>query len=131
MGKSLILLLILQINLAIGATPVYPFDTPQQEIRFQHLTEELRCLVCQNQNLADSNAPLAADLRQQIYQKIIAGQSDKTIKAYLTKRYGEFILYRPPMAGPSIILWIAPGFMLLLGAIILLMVIRRRAEVTP
>ncbi len=86
----------------------YSFPTEQQTVRFQTLTTELRCLVCQNQTLAESGAPLANDLRRQIYKKILNGESNQKIIHYLTDRYGDFILYRPPFTFKTAALWLTP-----------------------
>jgi cytochrome c-type biogenesis protein CcmH len=98
-----------------AANDVYQFNSAQQKERFQLLTTQLRCLVCQNQNLAESNAGLATDLRNQVYQKIQAGQSDSDIIQYLVERYGNFILYKPPINVYTIALWFSPFLLLLAG----------------
>jgi cytochrome c-type biogenesis protein CcmH len=91
------------------------FSTAEQEQRFQELTEELRCLVCQNQNLAGSDAPLAQDLRQEIHDMLMDGRSDDEIRSFLVDRYGDFVLYRPAMKGNTLLLWLAPALLLLAG----------------
>ena len=88
-----------------------------QELRYRSFTQELRCLVCQNQNIADSNAPLANDLREQVKAQILAGRSDAEITSYVTERYGDFVLYNPPLKASTVALWLLP-FVLLLGALI-------------
>ncbi|MEJ8568532.1 cytochrome c-type biogenesis protein [Elongatibacter sediminis] len=105
------------------------FENPEQERRFADLTEELRCLVCQNQNLADSDAPLAHDLRQEIHEMLMAGHSDDEIKGFLVDRYGDFVLYRPPVKGNTLLLWLMPGVLLVIGALTLFTAVRRRAQV--
>ena len=102
------------------------FDSPGQQQRFNDLTEELRCLVCQNQNLADSDAPLAHDLRDEIYKMMQAGRSDDEIKTFLVERYGDFVLYRPPVKGNTLVLWLAPALLLLGGAAFVGLSVRRR-----
>ncbi len=97
---------------------LYPFDTELEELRFQSLLGELRCPKCQNQSLADSDAPIAKDLRQKIYELLKDGKSDQEIRNYLVQRYGDFISYRPPMAGSTVILWFAP-FLLLMMSLLL------------
>ncbi len=92
------------------------FASPDDELRYQRLVEELRCLVCQNQNLAESNAGLAKDLRQRTYEMIKSGQSDEQILDYMVERYGDFVLYRPPFKPLTIVLWTAPAVFLLLVA---------------
>ncbi|MBI2384196.1 MAG: cytochrome c-type biogenesis protein CcmH [Gammaproteobacteria bacterium] len=113
---------------ALLAATAAPALTPEQEARYQGLIDELRCLVCQNQTIADSDAPLAADLRAQVEAQILEGKSDAEIKHYLTARYGDFVLYRPPVKGTTVFLWAGP-FVLLAGAALaaLLFLRRRRA----
>ena len=91
------------------------------------LADELRCLVCQNQTLADSNAPLAVDLRNQIREQLAGGKSEQEVLDFMVARYGDFVLYRPPFKASTAALWIAPFAFLLLGAWLLRRVVRRRA----
>jgi len=102
------------------------FDDPEQEARYNQLTVELRCLVCQNQNLADSDAPLAQDLREEIYDMMQTGQSNEQIKTFLVDRYGDFVLYRPAMGGNTLALWLFPGVLLAIGAIAVVFTVRTR-----
>lgn len=102
------------------------FDDPILLERYKTLTEELRCLVCQNETIAGSSAPLALDLRRQVAEQIRAGQSDEQIRDYMTERYGEFILYRPSDSGAGKILWIAPLVFLLLAGFIFVLVLSNR-----
>lgn len=103
-----------------------------QNARYQVLIEELRCLVCQNQTIAESNAPLAKDLRDQVERQILAGRSDEQILAYMTERYGDFVRYRPPLDARTAALWGGPFFLVLLGLFVVWrQVIRnRRAQLT-
>jgi cytochrome c-type biogenesis protein CcmH len=101
---------------------------PVAEKRLLKLSEELRCLVCQNQNIADSNAELAQDLRREIRAMIGAGKSDKEIIDFMVVRYGDFVLYRPPVKGTTLLLWGGPVVLLVLGIFILVRYQRRRAE---
>ena len=101
---------------------------PVAEKRLQHLSEELRCLVCQNQTIADSNAELAQDLRREIRGMIKDGKSDKEIIDFMVTRYGDFVLYRPPVQGNTLLLWGGPIVLLILGIIALVRYQRRRAE---
>jgi cytochrome c-type biogenesis protein CcmH len=101
---------------------------PVAEKRLLKLSEELRCLVCQNQNIADSNAELAQDLRREIRTMIGAGKSDKEIIDFMVVRYGDFVLYRPPVKGTTLLLWGGPVVLLVLGIFILVRYQRRRAE---
>ena len=91
---------------AFAAVEVHEFDDPVQEARYKKLIAELRCLVCQNQNLADSNAELAQDLRNKTYEMVRAGQSDEDIIGYMVQRYGDFVLYRPPLKATTVLLWL-------------------------
>lgn len=101
---------------AHAADTPFEFAQPGQAARYQKLTEELRCLVCQNQSLADSHADLAQDLRNEVYRMITAGQSDREIVDFLVARYGEFVLYRPPVSPLTWLLWFGPALLLLLAA---------------
>ena len=87
--------------------------------RAVRLAEQLRCLVCQNQSIADSNAELAVDLRRQIREQIAAGRSDGEIVDYMVQRYGDFVLYRPPFKATTMLLWLGPALLLLIGAAVL------------
>ena len=104
-----------------------PVD-PVVEQRLAKLSQELRCLVCQNETLADSRADLAEDLRREIREQIRAGKSDQEIIAFLTQRYGEFILYRPPVKPTTYLLWFGPFIFLLAGLAILFRYVRRRRD---
>ena len=97
---------------AFAAEDYYHFDNTADKKRFELLTSQMRCLVCQNETLAASSAPLAADLRKQIFDKIAHGKTDLEIIDYLTSRYGTFILYNPPLNSETWILWFAPGLLL-------------------
>ncbi len=90
------------------------FSDATQQARYEALTHELRCLVCQNQSVADSNADLAADLRRQVREMMAAGQTDQQIKSFMTERYGDFVLYEPPLTARTWLLWGAPVLLLLL-----------------
>ncbi len=122
--KRLVFLLLFSgsINAAIN---VADFDTDEQTQRYQKLIAELRCLVCQNQNLADSNAELAVDLKKIVQQKILAGESNQQILTFMTDRYGDFVLYRPPLKSNTIFLWLGPSAFLIIGLIILVLYVRR------
>jgi cytochrome c-type biogenesis protein CcmH len=119
--------------LHLCATPAFAIDPLEfkdraEEVRFQNLTRQLRCLVCQNQNLADSDAELAHELRQQVYELMRNGKSDEEIKRYLAARYNDFVLYDPPLKPATWLLWFAPGALLVAGAGVLVHVLRRRAR---
>ena len=98
------------------------------EARLKTLSNELRCLVCQNTTLADSSAPLAEDLRNEIRTLMHEGKSDEDVKAYLVARYGDFVLYRPPVNNETALLWFGPFIMLLIGAITLVVVLKKRSS---
>jgi cytochrome c-type biogenesis protein CcmH len=101
-------------------------ENPAQERHMMDLASELRCLQCQNQTLAESNAPLAVDLRQQIRELLGQGQSDEQIKQYLVARYGDFVLYRPPVKAVTFLLWFGPGLLMVCGLAALYLVLKRR-----
>lgn len=113
---------------AAHAIDVERLDDPALQQRYERLTHELRCLVCQNETIADSNATLAADLRREVRAMMVAGKSDGEIRTFLTERYGDFVLYRPPVAPRTWLLWAAPALLLLGGAGIAALVIVRRAR---
>jgi cytochrome c-type biogenesis protein CcmH len=127
MRSILALLLFVCAGFAAAATDAYPLDSPEQEAMFQRLSQELRCLVCQNQNLADSNAELAQDLRREIYRMVAAGQDEQAVIDFMVTRYGDFVLYRPPVNTATYVLWIGPFVLLVLGAATLVIMIRNRA----
>jgi len=103
-------------------------EDPAVEARLKHLAIELRCLVCQNQTLADSNAPLAEDLRREVREMIVKNMSDKEIIDFLVERYGDFVLYRPPLKASTTLLWVGPFVLLIVGATVLVITLRRRAR---
>ncbi|SRR5579883_162720 len=109
-----------------AAEDIYHFSSTEDQTRFAMLTSELRCLVCQNQNIAESNAPLAGDLRQQIFQQIQTGHSNQEIVDFLVDRYGNFILYRPPFNAGTIGLWFLPFILLFSGISYLVYYIRKK-----
>lgn len=109
-------------------TAAYAADPAALDARVQKLAEELRCLVCQNQSLADSNADLAIDLKNQVREQIKQGASDQQVIAFMTERYGDFVLYRPPLKATTLLLWFGPGLLLIGGLIALFMRLRRRAK---
>ena len=105
-----------------------PFKNHAQELRFQHLTGQLRCMVCQNETLADSNADLARDMRHVVFQLMQQGKSDDQIKQYLVDRYSDFVLYDPPVKPSTWLLWFGPLLILLAGAGLVAVHIRRRSR---
>ena len=105
-----------------------PFKDRALEVRFQNLTRQLRCLVCQNQDLADSDADLARDLRKQVFDMMQSGKSDADIKQYLVARYNDFVLYDPPLKPGTWLLWFAPLALVIAGAFVVAGILRRRAR---
>lgn len=103
-------------------------ENPQLEARVMRIAAELRCLVCQNQTIADSNAGLAVDLRAQVRNMLLQGKSEPEIINYMTARYGDFVLYRPPVKASTLLLWAGPGVMLVGGLGILFVVLRKRSR---
>lgn len=128
MKKLILLLLFAGLGTAFAGVEVTQFERAEQEQQYNRLIAELRCLVCQNQNLADSNAELAQDLRQEVYEMIQAGASDQEIINFMVARYGDFVLYRPPFKATTAFLWIGPFIILITGFVILLVFIRKRRQ---
>ena len=129
--KYLVRLTMLACLLAFPAAAVietYEFSDQDLELRYHELSGELRCPKCQNQNIADSNAPIAKDLRATLYQQLEAGASDQEILDYMVARYGEFVRYRPSFSGATAVLWFAPILLLLAGVGVLLMALRGRRK---
>lgn len=120
------LLLLIHSLLLSAAIDVYQFDDPEKEQRFQKLAFELRCPKCQNQNIADSNAEIAKDLRTKIQQMLVADKSDTEIVDYMVERYGDFVLYEPRVKPQTYLLWFGPGLFLVLGLIVVALIIRSR-----
>lgn len=120
-------------GLLLGALPAGAIDTdpkladPVQQATYERLTSEVRCLVCQNQTIGDSSAPLAADLRREIRQMVQSGRSEEEIKVFLLERYGDFVLYKPRFKASTAVLWLAPVLLLLAGGLGLGRILRRRA----
>jgi cytochrome c-type biogenesis protein CcmH len=122
-----ILFLLVWLPFAAFAQTAQPTTAdPVANKRAVELAEVLRCLVCQNQSIAESNAELAVDLRRQIREQIEAGKSDKEITAYMVDRYGDFVLYRPPVKGMTLLLWFGPVLLLLIGLFVLFRFLRER-----
>lgn len=109
-----------------SAIEPYDFESEVQRQRFKALVEELRCTVCQNQSLADSDAPLATDLRDEVFRMLQDNRSDQEIRNFMVERYGNYVLYRPPLAGHTLLLWGGPIALLLIGLIMAVFVIRKR-----
>lgn len=126
--KILFLVVLLFSQWAQATIEIYEFQDPAHEQRYRALTEELRCLVCQNQNIADSHAELAQDLRRKVYEMINAGQSDDQIVQFMIDRYGDFVLYRPPLNPKTMILWLAPVLTVAAGLFGFWFLLKRRRQ---
>ena len=113
---------------AVVAKDAQPVEDPRIEQRMKALTKQLRCLVCQNETLADSQAFLAEDLRREIREQLKAGKSDQEILAFVTQRYGEFVLYNPPIKATTYFLWFGPFALMLIGIAVLYRYLRHRRE---
>jgi cytochrome c-type biogenesis protein CcmH len=103
-------------------------EDPTLQVRFERITKELRCLVCQNESIADSNVELASDLRRQVREMLVAGKSDDAIFKFMTDRYGEFVRFGPPLSAKTLLIWGAPFIALLLGVVIIYRVARNRSR---
>ena len=124
----IIAILLFAVVLPAFAIDPLPFKDAAQRQRFQHLTSQLRCMVCQNESLDASNADLAKDLRHQIFDMMQQGKSDAQIKQYLVARYSDFVLYDPPLKASTLLLWFGPAALVLGGGIVVLVLLRRRAK---
>ena len=126
---SILVLMLISLAAPAVAKEAKPVEDPQIEQRMQALTQQLRCLVCQNETLADSHADLAEDLRKEIREQMKAGKSDREIIAFLTQRYGDFVLYKPPVKATTYLLWFGPFVFLLGGTLLLYRYVKHRREV--
>ena len=122
----LVCALVLVAGQALAVIETYEFTNTELEVRYRQLSTELRCPKCQNQNIADSNAPIAQDLRKLLYQQLELGASDDEILDYMVARYGEFVRYRPRFSGATAILWLAPALLLLIGLLVAFLTLRSR-----
>jgi len=127
MTRVLVILLALTASSNALAVDTTQMPTPELQKRYLGLTHELRCMQCQNEAIADSPVSLAADLRRQVAEMLNAGKSDDDVRAYMVARYGNFILFRPPVSTKTIWLWATPGILLLLGAAIAVRITKQRA----
>lgn len=123
---SIFVLLCMQPVFAIDTAPA--FEDPAQQARYERLSRELRCLQCRSETIADSNASLAADLRRQLRELMAAGKSDKEIMDYMTSRYSDYVLYKPPLAPRTLLLWFAPVLLVLGGGAAAAVVIVRKSR---
>ncbi|MGZ5049934.1 MAG: cytochrome c-type biogenesis protein [Methylobacter sp.] len=126
MKRLAIVLLLALSGLAYAGVEYREFQNPEQQQAYESLTSELRCLVCQNQTIADSNAELAADLRRQVYEMLQQGKSREDIAQFMTDRYGDFVLYNPPFKLKTGLLWLGPVAFLLTGLVALVLFARRK-----
>ncbi len=126
--KHLLLSLLLMAGLAQAAQVLLEFESPEQQALFKELTQELRCPKCQNQNIADSNAVVAVDMRNKTLELVQQGQNKQQVLEYMKSRYGDFVHYQPPLNKFTLILWLLPALMLL--GLIVLLVLRRKAALT-
>lgn len=116
-------------NQALALIETYDFSSAELEARYQSMSEELRCPKCQNQNIADSNAPIAQDLRRLLHQQLEEGASDAEILDHMVARYGEFVRYRPRFGGTTVLLWLAPILLLLAAIAVLVVTLRSRSKI--
>ena len=131
MKRLLFALALLLACAAAAAMEPIKFNDDAEEARFRALSAELRCVMCQNQSLADSNAQIAHDLRLQVLTLMREGKTDREIKDYLVARYSDFVLYNPPVRPSTWLLWFGPGVILLGGAAVLAVVVRKRSGSAP
>ncbi|GAB2996757.1 cytochrome c biogenesis protein [Arenimonas maotaiensis] len=124
--RTLLVLLALLLGQTAAALEPVDYRSAAEEQRFKALTAELRCVMCQNQSIADSNAPIAHDLRREVLALMREGRSNDEIKQYLVERYTDFVLYEPPMRGGNWLLWVGPFLILLAGGIAVYRIIRRK-----
>jgi len=128
----LFMFLLIGLSFSVNAgLEIREFTNKDQEARYNQLIDELRCLVCQNQNLADSDSQLAKDLRAKVFEMVTTNQSDKQIQEYMVNRYGEYVLYNPPLDPVTSVLWIGPFIALFAAIVLLLYSIRKRSKAAP
>jgi len=125
--RALLSALVLLLALAAGLARAAEGTPAELELRVQKLSAQLRCLVCQNQTIADSNADLAVDLKRQVREMLARGASDREVIDFMTARYGDFVLYRPPVKGSTAALWFGPGLLLVVAVGVFFLILRRRA----
>jgi len=126
------LLLLGLTSIAHAAIDTYQFVDEAERSRYRQLTQELRCPKCQNQDIADSNAPIAADLRREIFRLLGEGKDNRQIVDFMVDRYGEFVRYKPALSARTWLLWFGPGLLLVGGALVLVIIVRRRpSAATP
>ncbi|HZF15159.1 MAG TPA: cytochrome c-type biogenesis protein [Steroidobacteraceae bacterium] len=129
LGALLLTVIVVDVARAIDTEP--PLPDPQQQARYEALIHELRCLQCRSQSLADSDVSLAADLRREVRGLIAQGKTDDEVKDFLTARYGDYVLFRPPLNARTWVVWFAPAILLLAGGLIAWRVVRHRSALVP
>ena len=130
MMKNIVIILLALISASAFSTDTLKFDTDAQRLQYQTLTEELRCPKCQNQNIADSNAPIAIDLRNEVHKMILEGRNEEQVVNFMVERYGNFVVYKPKFDISTYFLWLGPAFIALLGFIIVVMNTRKKRSST-
>lgn len=126
----ILILLCIGSAFAVGQEDVYPFDSEVDRERFQRFTEEMRCPMCQSQNLAGSDSMVSQDLKRELHRLIVEGKTDPEVEAFMVDRYGEFVLYRPPASGTNLVLWLLPIALLIGGiAAFVLIVVSKKPPV--
>ena len=124
--STILVLSIYTLGFADYSKEIYPFDDRNQEKIFLSLLDEIRCPKCQSSNLAGSNAPIANDLKREVYRLVRSGQTEEEVKTYLVERYGNFIVYDPPFRADTFVLWLGPLLFFLLTLSIILLILRKR-----
>jgi cytochrome c-type biogenesis protein CcmH len=127
--KPLLIIFLLLLSPLTSAVDAYQFANTEQQASYNTLVSELRCLVCQNQTIGDSNAELAADLRRQVHEMLEQGKTKDQILLFMTERYGDFVLYNPPFKAKTGLLWLGPASFLVIGLIAVLVFVRRRKNI--
>ncbi|KAF1030460.1 MAG: Cytochrome c-type biogenesis protein CcmH [Pseudomonas sp.] len=118
-------------GVAHAAIDTYEFGSDAERERFRDLTKELRCPKCQNQDIADSNSPIAADLRKEIFRMLEAGKNNEEIVDFMVDRYGDFVRYKPALTAKTVLLWFGPVGLLLAGVVVMGVIVRRRRDAAP
>jgi cytochrome c-type biogenesis protein CcmH len=126
--KNRLIILLLVISAQAFAVDYHQLPNPEQQKAYESIISELRCLVCQNQTIADSNAELAADLRRQVYEMLQQGKSKDDVLQFMTERYGDFVLYNPPFKAKTGLLWLGPLLFLIIGLAMIMWIIRRKKQ---
>jgi len=129
--KNRLIILLLIVSAQVFAVDYHQLPNPEQQKAYETIISELRCLVCQNQTIADSNAELAADLRRQVYEMLQQGKSKDEIVKFMTDRYGDFVLYNPPLKTKTALLWLGPVAFLITGIVMISWVIHRKKKAEP